>query len=553
VAFPSPEDWRDVWIYFLLVDRFRNDKGPPRQPPWDGVYGGFQGGTLAGVRASLDYLRDLGAGAIWLSPVFRNPQWDEGAYHGYGIQDFLSVDPRFGTADDLHTLVEDAHALGLYVILDIVLNHTGDLFEYEGFGGVAPWRDDPYPILWRDDAGHGVSPDPLPSSVSPEALRANARFRRRGNAFTRSDPETGGDFYTLRELVTAETDVRQALIAAYQHAIAAFDVDGFRIDTLKFVEPDFALLFGNAIREFALSIGKRNFFTFGEVYDNEEKIAGFVGRHVDAAGDLVGVDAALDFPLFFRLPGVAKGFMAPQALVEVYQHRKVVERDVISSHGEASRFFVTFLDNHDQHSRFGHVGDPRFADQATLGLVVLFCLQGIPCLYYGTEQGLTGAGTAPEAVREALWGKPDAWSHDSPLARLVEALGRVRAERPALRYGRQYFRPISGDAASFGVSEFQPGLIAFSRILAGEEVVVVANASADHAWKGLVIVDQVINSEGSSFAVAAGNKPAPVQPEPVRLIEVATVHEVDGSTGNGPLTALPVKLSPLEAQVLARR
>jgi alpha amylase-like protein len=96
--------------------------------------------------------------------------------------------------------------------------------------------------------------------------------------------------------------VRNALIRSYQYLIAKFDVDGFRIDTLKYIEPEFAQSFGNSMREFALSIGKKNFFTFGEVYDNEEQIARFIGRQVTEQGDLVGVDAALDFPLFFKLP-----------------------------------------------------------------------------------------------------------------------------------------------------------------------------------------------------------------------------------------------------------
>jgi len=124
------------------------------------------------------------------------------------------------------------------------------------------------------------------------------------------------------------------------------------------------------MREFALSIGKRNFFTFGEVYDDEDKIARFIGRRAMDRGDLVGVDAALDFPLFYRLPGVAKGFAPPAEVVGMYQYRKQVQAGVVSSHGEASRYFVSFLDNHDQHQRFGYSGplDPdRFADQVTLG------------------------------------------------------------------------------------------------------------------------------------------------------------------------------------------
>src|SRR5262249_35048690 len=161
---------------------FDNEQAPPRQAPWDGAHGGFQGGNLAGVRARLDYLEGLGAGATWVSPVFRNPQWDAGAYHGYRIQDFLAVDPRLATEDDLRGHVQGARARGILVLLDIVLNHGGDIFEYQGIGGQAPWRDQRYPVLWRDEAGHGVSGDPLAPSVSPPALRANQPFRQQGNA-----------------------------------------------------------------------------------------------------------------------------------------------------------------------------------------------------------------------------------------------------------------------------------------------------------------------------------------------------------------------------------
>ena len=85
---------------------------------------------------------------------------------------------------------------------------------------------------------------------------------------------------------------------------------------------------------------------------------------------------------------------------------------LISTHGEASRFFTTFLDNHDQHSRF-RFEDPanpnRFDDQVSMGVGCLYTLPGIPVLYYGTEQKLHGSGDSDQNVREALWGKPNAF------------------------------------------------------------------------------------------------------------------------------------------------
>ena len=387
----------------------------------------------------------LGVGALWLSPILKNCQFNPFTYHGYGIQDFLQVDPRFASdpraakenpqlaEDELRALVDEAHARGIYVILDVVLNHAGDVFEYVLRDGrptaEADWQDIPYTIRWRDENGRGrpdwATPPDHPASdaaVWPTELRRNELFRRQGRG-----GEDGGDFASLKELVTGlpeTTDgeglhypVRKVLIRAYQYLIAKYDVDGFRIDTLKYIEPEFAQVFGNAVREFALSIGKKNFFTFGEVYDDEEQIARFIGRHAAEEGDLVGVDAALDFPLFFKLPAVIKGQLAPAEVIALFEHRKAVERDVISSHGEASRYFVTFLDNHDQSARF-HFSSPdapaRFADQLTLGLGVLFALQGIPCVYYGTEQGLHGRGEQDLAVREALWGKADAFNRTHP-------------------------------------------------------------------------------------------------------------------------------------------
>jgi len=581
--FPSPADWRDQWIYFLLVDRFSNPRVPPRFAPFDGLHGVFQGGTFDGVRERLDYLRQLGVGALWLSPVLKNCQFNAFTYHGYGIQDFLQVDPRFASdpraanenprlaEDELRALVDEAHARGIYVIFDIVLNHAGDVFEYVLRDGrraaEADWQDIPYTIRWRDEDGQGrpdwATPPGDPAAdaaIWPTELRRNELFRRQGRG-----GEAGGDFASLKELVTGlreATDekgvhypVRNVLIRAYQYLIAKYDVDGFRIDTLKYVKPDFAQVFGNAMREFALGIGKKNFFTFGEVYDDEEQIARFIGRQAAEEGDLVGVDAALDFPLFFKLPAVLKGQLAPAEVIALFEHRKAVERDVISSHGEASRYFVTFLDNHDQPARF-HFSAPdaptRFDDQLTLGLGVLFALQGIPCVYYGTEQGLHGRGEQDLAVREALWGKADAFDRAHPFYAALERLSSTRREQPAMRYGRQYFRPISGDGVHFGVSTLPNGVLAFSRILNEQELVVLANSNTQNGWTGEVIVDLSLNRVGAKYQLLFSNRtPNPSRSETVIEKSAARVeiHEIHGAVTRGPARALPVQLEAMEVEI----
>ena len=579
LAFPSPEDWRDQWIYFLMVDRFNNPSAPPAHPPFDDPnFDGFQGGKFSGVQQELAYIKQLGTGAIWLSPVLKNLPFDQHTYHGYGIHDFLRAEPRFaddpGHADDeLRQLVDAAHQHGLFVVFDIVLNHTGNAFAYQcdpadqfcmgKHGDESSFHGQAQPVQWRDQTG-AARPDfpdiatiplpPLDALVWPTELHQNSFFRRQGDPDPSGD-DTVGDFSILKQMLSSDPELQRFLIRAYQYVIARFDIDGFRIDTLRYLKGDLARLFGNSIREFALSIGKKNFFTFGEVFDQnaEQDIARFIGRNTSDQSELVGVDAALDYPLFNSLKPVVKGFAAPNVMSDMFQRRKQMERDILSSHGDATRFFVTFLDNHDVKERIRFV-DPnnpgRFDNQVILGLACLYSLPGIPCLYYGTEQGLHGHGS-DSAVREALWGGPG-FNQASPFYTDIQQIGSLRSRQAALRYGRFYFRPVSSDGVNFGVSGFPQGVLAFSRILNDQEVLVVANTNTTQPQQLDVIVEIRLSSDGDQFAVLYSNQPAPVAPQPVRSAAQGsvTVHEVDGSTGQGPLHVVRVILAPLEVQIL---
>jgi len=578
-AFASPPDWRDQWIYFLMVDRFNNSLAPPRHLPFDDPnYYDFQGGNLASIQEQLPYIKQLGAGAIWLSPVLKNVPFQGGTYHGYGIHDFLHVDPRFarnaGNADDeLRALVDAAHDLGLYVILDIVLNHTGDVFAYvcdpgendciNAQGSESDYRSSARSIQWRDPQGT-ARPDwpdianiPGPSTdalVWPTELQKNDWLRRQGMP---GPDDTVGDFSSLKQFRTDLPELQQFLIRAYQYVIARFDIDGYRIDTLRYLKNNLPLLFGNSIREFALSVGKKNFFTFGEVFvgDAEQEIARFIGRTTTEGTDMVGVDAALDYPLFFDLKPVVKGFAPPSELISMYVLRKQVEANVLSSHGDATRYFVTFLDNHDVKERIRYLNPAnptQYDDQVTLGLACLYSLPGIPCLYYGTEQGLHGAGSDP-AVREALWGGPG-FPQNSKYYLQVSKIAAVRRENPPLRYGRFYFRPISGDGLHFGVSTFLNGTLAFSRILMDQEIVTVANTDPVNVSAVNVIVDSTLNNPGDAFRILYSNKQLPQAPGVVQQLAAGTVtvQETDGSTGSGPLNCVHVTLAPLEVQILGR-
>jgi glycosidase len=241
----------------------------------------------------------------------------------------------------------------------------------------------------------------------------------------------------------------------------------------------------------------------------------------------------------------------------MYERRKEVQRGIITSHGEASGHFVTFLDNHDMRERFFYVDplDPdRWNDQITMATACLFSLQGIPCVYYGTEQGLHGRGTSDQAVREALWGKDNPFDQSHEFYTAIREVARVRSEQPALRYGRQYFRAISGNGVEFGLSPFPGGVLAFSRILNETEVVVLANTDSGQPFEGEVIVDAFLNREDATYAILYSNKSNPRQPGKVMTKAPGSVEirEPDERVTKGPARALRISLQPMEVQILRR-
>jgi len=256
---------------------------------------------------------------------------------------------------------------------------------------------------------------------------------------------------------------------------------------------------------------------------------------------------------FFTFVNAAKGVSAPSSVVAMYNARKTIEQYVLSSHGDASRYFVTFLDNHDMKKRFRWVqpgNEDQYDDQVTMGFACLYCLPGIPCVYYGTEQGLHGIGTQDPAVREALWGIAPGFSQKAFFYAALQKIAGVRNTEPALRYGRFYFRPISGDSFHFGVSAFAPGILAWSRILNDEEVLVVANTSTIQPQSVDVILEITLSRPGQQVAILYSNNQTATPPLPVRNLSPVLVTELDGSTGSGPINATRVNLQPMEVQIL---
>ena len=518
-VFPSPRDWRDVFIYFLLVDRFdNNQENIPAYDPFSTPKGRdmeqgklFQGGNLKGIIGRLDYIKGLGANAIWLSPIFKNRQERKDTYHGYGIQDFLEVDKRFGTKEDLQELVRQVHAKDMYVILDIIINHTGDNWAYPGDRPYYYWKEAPVPFdfgFWRKVIQpSGFHED---DAVWPEELRNPENYKRRGQIRNWSDPDESidGDFLSLKELDITQPNVLNTLIDIYKHWIAIADVDGFRVDTVKHMEDSTTALFCNAIREYAKSIGKHNFFIFGEVVADDLTLQRYIGRNSRVEGTnerFPSLDACLDFPLYFILEETIKGFVSPSNLRERYDRFKTLYADF----GAAGQYFVTFVDNHDQMSRpyrrFMH-GNP-FPEQTVLAIGYLLTSQGVPCIYYGTEQGFDGGGDHDSHVRECMfgggWGAFDTKRHHffnptHPIYQNIAQIAVIRQRESALRYGRQYFREISGNGLDFGHPIDGKCTLAYSRILDSTEILIAMNLDTNQR-NDFLTVDTNLIPEGQKL------------------------------------------------------
>lgn len=592
--YPSPPDWRNEILYFLLVDRFSNGQeadrplldrddlpaarpGLPSGEPWrwdrwaQSGADRWQGGTLQGTRSKLPYLKNLGVTTLWLSPVLKQRQHLD-TYHGYGVQDFLDVDPRLGDRDDLVALVEAAHDEGMRVILDIIFNHSGSNWVYPPGtpGGIytPTYTTGRYPFgQWLD--GEGAPVEAVVSDeergVWPRELQNTDYYTRAGSgSLDRGDIDDPHaehkrtDFITLRDFNLARPEVITDLARCYKYWIAVTDCDGFRLDTLKHVSQEEARNFCGTIKEFAANLGKHNFFLLGEVAGgdyNQDRYLDVLERNLDATLDIGEMRLTLN-----RL---AKGLANPSDYFKGFSPGEAV----MGSHRNLGERHVSILDDHDH--VFGE--KVRFSSEAAsdhqvaVGVALQLFTLGIPCIYYGTEQAFAGpepserkwlpgwkrsdrylreAMFGPEHPRKAgsngVVGSPEDFDPDlpgfgpfgtagrhcfdenSPSYRRISALTKLRQAYPALRVGRQYLRKISFLDHPFAV--YGPGeIVAWSRILDDEEVLCVINAHGTEPRGADVEVDVHLNPEEGAMTVVANTAGvARTAPEPPSLEVGAT-------------------------------
>ncbi|MFA6317277.1 MAG: alpha-amylase family glycosyl hydrolase [Elusimicrobiota bacterium] len=511
-------EWREEFIYFLMVDRFHDGKerkpasGPERSKGFGDLasLGRFCGGTLKGVTKNLGYIQDLGCTALWLSPIFENDPGPE-TYHGYAIRNYLGIDPRFGTKADLVELVDEAHRRGLRVFLDAVANHCGDVFSYPG-DQARYYRD--------DHARHEFGGWRHPDYPVPVELRNPDYFHRRGQIRDwgwDNLPETQwGDFYTLKGFNNdddpAGLELQETIIAAHRYWVREADIDGYRMDAVKHMGETAVARFCHGLREYAYSLGKRQFLLFGELVAGDAAINRYAGPNtagkVGSKTVYYGLSSVLDFPLYWILPGVIKGFVSPASLIS--RHEALRERAL--SRGELGRYLITFRDNHDQ---IGQMYKRRFAagaadDQVIAAVGYLLCALGTPCIYYGTEQGLAGEGNSDHLIRESLFSldgtKTSLLNKDCRVYKAIGTIAGINRRRPSLRYGRMYFREVSGNGTDFGLPDSHPCTLAFSRLLAREETLVVYNTSTTERRKDCVVVDSALRKPGDKLEFLYGGR-----------------------------------------------
>lgn len=326
--------WQSRSIYQVLTDRFaRTDSNDTT----DCDLKDYCGGTFVGLKNSLPYIALMGFDAIWISPI---PTNSEKGYHGYWATDLYNVNDHYGTHDELKDLIEAAHAVDIFVMLDVVANHMAPIGV--NFGLLTPFNESNYynPVC---NIGDWLN----------QTQVENCRL------------------FDLPDLNQNHPFVRETLKSWVNGVVNDFYFDGIRIDTVPEVSKDFWA-------EFAASA---EVFQMGEVADSR----------YDYVAQYQGVlDSVLNYPLYYQLLNVFK--YANDTMLSFRTHYKKM------SAFENQDLLGVFVDNHDQPRFLNYSTDLR---QFRSALAFTLCSRGIPIIYYGSEADFDG-GNDPYN-REPFW------------------------------------------------------------------------------------------------------------------------------------------------------
>ncbi|MDR0643332.1 MAG: glycoside hydrolase family 13 protein [Treponema sp.] len=383
---PKPPVWVEetVW-YQIFPDRFyRSGGGVPQNIPTENLGDwekdeptrhNFFGGDLEGIRRRLAYLKNVGVNGIYLTPIFKSP-----SSHKYDTEDYFSIDERFGGTETLKALTASAHELGIRVMLDAVFNHIGNTHPF--------WQD----VLEKQEK----SPYKDFFHIHSFPVKEQYEEPRSSNydcfAFVPSMPKWN----------TENPQARKYLLDAALYWIKECDIDAWRLDVANEVSFDFW-------REFsALTHGaKPDFYVVGEIWD-------------DASAWVNGgfFDAVMNYPL----GSAVSGFFL-QKKTDAQAALAFTDRLFLAlSRYDDSRNSIAFnlLDSHDTERALTVAGGDKQALRNAF--TVLFLLPGSPCIYYGTEVGMSGGGD-PQCRAPMVW---DEARQDKSLLAFFQRLIRFR-------------------------------------------------------------------------------------------------------------------------------
>lgn len=492
----SQRDYRSRTIYFLITDRFHAHEPyapyvDPRYPSATNTVNCFVesctqeeqfrkywGGDIQGVIQKLDYLKDLGVSAVWLTPLMENVRAYVGGtgygtgYHGYWIQNYYRVNTHFGDWADVNDLSREMHEKGMRYIQDITLNHSnpldnhlyGRLFE-------SSTSDQIFISSYQDDYDHS------------NGLRFYKHYQddpRCQAATTLADYDWS--YWQLHHCLLADLsgynqhnqNVADYLLGAGKMWIDN-GVDDYRLDAVKFPYPDFIAAFTRTMRDHLASLGRPSPFIVGEWSNGgvgDAKSLRFANSY-----NVFGTNI-LDFQLSFMLNRFIGGdYEDPTQRIGGFDLDNFLHERVAAFEGRDT-WQGTFLDNHDQIRTLVRLQKLKVADEAErrqrmdLGTVLLMTVRGIPIIYYGDEQYLAhyddSQNTPPEYVNSGNddpWNRPGLkrWEEDTPAFNIISVLANLRKKSPAISEGRYLTVYVDNE------------ILMFERVHKGEVVLVAVN------------------------------------------------------------------------------
>ncbi|MEK3920942.1 glycoside hydrolase family 13 protein [Paenibacillus sp. FSL K6-2393] len=367
--------WKETVVYQIYPRSFQDRNG-------DGI------GDLKGIVSRLDYLQELGIGAIWLSPVCKSPQDD----YGYDISDYQDIDPMFGSLEDMETLILEAKKRDIRIIMDLVLNHTSD--EHPWFHEAKKGKDNPYHdyYVWRDGV-EGTPPNDLGSTF--------------GGSAWEWVPEIGQYYLHLFSIKQPDLNwenpkVRQEIYNMINWWIDK-GVGGFRLDVIDLIgkEPD-SKITGNGpnlhqyIRELSMETFQKaeDLLTVGETWGATPEIAKL---YSNPDGSEFSMVFQFEHISLDEQEGKGKWDLKP---LDVMALKKVLSKWQTELKGDA--WNSLFWNNHDLPrivSRWGNDGEFR-VESAKMLATLLHGMQGTPYIYQGEELGMTNVQYSIEDYRD---------------------------------------------------------------------------------------------------------------------------------------------------------